>query len=184
MDMYTLPYFKWITNKDLLYSTWNSAQCFVAGWMGGEFGGERMHEDVWLRTRSFGPFRPTVLKTIFWEETLGKASLSIYSRRTGKPSICDTDRGLQTQGVCTSEESILLKLTPWRSLMSLLELKKKGGAVKTKQYNGNGQAEKGIGRFIPSLVLRAFIRKPQWTLHRALEGGKKKLKTASRDELV
>ena len=25
MDMYTLLYFKWITSKDLLYSTWNSA---------------------------------------------------------------------------------------------------------------------------------------------------------------
>ena len=29
MDMYTLLYLKWITNKDLPYSTWNSAQCFV-----------------------------------------------------------------------------------------------------------------------------------------------------------
>ena len=27
MDVYTLLYLKWITNKDLLYSTWNSAQC-------------------------------------------------------------------------------------------------------------------------------------------------------------
>ena len=27
MDMYTLLYLKWITNKDLLYSTGNSAQC-------------------------------------------------------------------------------------------------------------------------------------------------------------
>ena len=26
LDMYTLLYLKWITNKDLLYSTWNSAQ--------------------------------------------------------------------------------------------------------------------------------------------------------------
>ncbi|KAB0348263.1 hypothetical protein FD754_013120 [Muntiacus muntjak] len=26
MEMYTLLYIKWITNKDLLYSTWNSAQ--------------------------------------------------------------------------------------------------------------------------------------------------------------
>ena len=26
--MYTLLYLKWITNKDLLYSTWNSAQCY------------------------------------------------------------------------------------------------------------------------------------------------------------
>ena len=25
MDMYTLLYLKWITNKGLLYSTWNSA---------------------------------------------------------------------------------------------------------------------------------------------------------------
>ena len=30
MGMYTLLYLKWITNKDLLYSTWNSAQCYVA----------------------------------------------------------------------------------------------------------------------------------------------------------
>ena len=27
MDMYTLLYFKWITDKDLLYSTGSSAQC-------------------------------------------------------------------------------------------------------------------------------------------------------------
>ena len=38
--MYTLLYLKWITNKDILNSTWNSAQCYVAAWMGGEFGGE------------------------------------------------------------------------------------------------------------------------------------------------
>ena len=29
MVMYTLLYLKWITHKDLLYSTWNSAQCYV-----------------------------------------------------------------------------------------------------------------------------------------------------------
>ena len=38
--MYTLLYLRWITNKDLLYSTGNSAQCYMAAWMGGEFGGE------------------------------------------------------------------------------------------------------------------------------------------------
>ena len=43
MDMYTLLYLKWITNKDLLYSTGNSAQCYVAAWMGGEFGGGWVH---------------------------------------------------------------------------------------------------------------------------------------------
>ena len=48
MVIYTLLYLKWITNKDLLYSTWNSAQCYVAAWMGGEFGGEWIHVYIWL----------------------------------------------------------------------------------------------------------------------------------------
>ena len=46
IDMYALPCLKWITNKDLLYSTRNSAQCHVAAWMGVGFGGEWTH--VWL----------------------------------------------------------------------------------------------------------------------------------------
>ena len=48
MDMYTLLCLKWITNKDLLCSTWNSAQCYMIAWMGGEFGGEWIHVLVWL----------------------------------------------------------------------------------------------------------------------------------------
>ena len=48
MDTYILLYLKWITNKDLLYDIWNSAQCYVAAWMGGEFGGEWMHGCGWL----------------------------------------------------------------------------------------------------------------------------------------
>ena len=38
MVMYTLLYLKWVTNKDLLYSTWNSTECYVTAWMEGEFG--------------------------------------------------------------------------------------------------------------------------------------------------
>jgi len=34
--MYTLLYLKCITNNALLYSTGNSAQCYMAVWMGGE----------------------------------------------------------------------------------------------------------------------------------------------------
>ena len=48
MDVYTLLYLKWITNKVLLYSLGNSAQCYVAAWKGGEFGGEWTHVYVWL----------------------------------------------------------------------------------------------------------------------------------------
>ena len=43
MDVYTLLYLKWIINKDLLYNTWKSAQCYVAAWMGGKFRGEWIH---------------------------------------------------------------------------------------------------------------------------------------------
>ena len=52
MVMYQLLYLKWITNKDLLYSTGNSAQC-SCGSMDGR--GEWVHVYVWL-----SPF--TVLK--------------------------------------------------------------------------------------------------------------------------
>ena len=46
--LYMLLYFKWITNKDLLYSTRYSAQCFVVAWMVEGFGGEWIHIYVWL----------------------------------------------------------------------------------------------------------------------------------------
>ena len=36
----SLLYLKWLTNKDLLYSMGNSAQCYVAAQIGGKFGGE------------------------------------------------------------------------------------------------------------------------------------------------
>ena len=43
MDMDTLPYFKWIINKDLLHSTRTSAQCYVAAWKEGELEEEWIH---------------------------------------------------------------------------------------------------------------------------------------------
>ena len=48
MDRYTLLYLKWITDKALLSSTGNSAQCHVAAWMGGESGGEGIRVYGWL----------------------------------------------------------------------------------------------------------------------------------------
>ena len=46
--MHTLLYFKWITNKVLLNSTKNSAQCYVAVRMGGKFWEEWIHAYGWL----------------------------------------------------------------------------------------------------------------------------------------
>ena len=48
MDMYTQLYLKSVTNRDLLYSTWSSAQCYVAAWMGELFGGEWVWVYGWL----------------------------------------------------------------------------------------------------------------------------------------
>ena len=48
MDMYTGLRLKWITSKDLLYSTENPAQCGVSAWMGGEFGEEWIDVYAWL----------------------------------------------------------------------------------------------------------------------------------------
>ena len=43
MVTHTLLYLKWITSEDLLYITRNSAQSYVAAWMGEEFWGEWIH---------------------------------------------------------------------------------------------------------------------------------------------
>ena len=48
-DVYTLLYLKWINNKDLLYSTGNSAQRYVSNWIsGGRLREGWMHVYVWL----------------------------------------------------------------------------------------------------------------------------------------
>ena len=54
MDIYTLLHSKWVINKDLLYSTRNSAQCYVAAGERGEFGGEWIHVYVWQASLSMG----------------------------------------------------------------------------------------------------------------------------------
>ena len=48
MDMYTQLYLKWMINQVLAHSTWDSAQCYVAAWMGGEFGEEWIHVYIQL----------------------------------------------------------------------------------------------------------------------------------------
>ena len=43
MNMYTMRYLKWMTNRDLLHSTWNSTQCYVAACVGRAFERDWMH---------------------------------------------------------------------------------------------------------------------------------------------
>ena len=54
MDLYTLLFLKWIINKDLLYSTGDSVQCYVAAWIGRESGGEWMHVCVYTYIYIYG----------------------------------------------------------------------------------------------------------------------------------
>ena len=51
MGMHTLLRSRWVTNKGLLHSTWNSAQCCVEAWMGRGFAGEGV--PVYVRLSSF-----------------------------------------------------------------------------------------------------------------------------------
>ena len=46
--LYALLHLKWITSKDLLYSTGNSAHWYVAAWMRGVFWGKWIPVYVWL----------------------------------------------------------------------------------------------------------------------------------------
>ena len=46
--MYTLLHSKWISNKHLLYSTWNSCSVLYATWTEEGVRGELVHEYVWL----------------------------------------------------------------------------------------------------------------------------------------
>ena len=77
MDMYTLLYLKWITNKDLLYSSGNSAQYYGAAWMGGEFRGEWIHVYVWL-----SPF--TVHLKILHQNTVSQSAIPQYKIKSFK----------------------------------------------------------------------------------------------------
>ena len=43
-----LLYLKWIANEDLMYSTWDSVQCYVAAWMGEGFGREWIHVCIYI----------------------------------------------------------------------------------------------------------------------------------------
>ena len=76
MDVYTPLYLKWITNKDLLFSTGNFAQCYVAAWNGEEFGGEWIH--VYVMDESLHCL-PETVTTLLIGYTLKNESVSCFS---------------------------------------------------------------------------------------------------------
>ena len=89
MVMYTWLYSKWITNKDLLYGTWNSAQCYVPARMGKGFGGEWIHVYVWLSPFSVHPKLPQHCTLAIPQYKKFKTEAHIYS--------LNNSRGQKTQ---------------------------------------------------------------------------------------
>ena len=57
IDIYMPLYLKSRTHKVLLYRTVNSGQCYMAAWVGGEFGGEWIH--VYVTWEGITPGRST-----------------------------------------------------------------------------------------------------------------------------
>jgi len=80
--MYTLLCLKCITNKDLLYSTGNSAHCYVAAWMSGVFWGKWIHVYVWL-----SPFSVHLKLSHFY---LAIGSVQFSSVAQSCPTLCES----------------------------------------------------------------------------------------------
>ena len=78
----TLVYLKWITSKDLLYSTLNSSKCYVAAWMGEEFVGE------WMSPCLFNLYADYIMRNTGLKEAqagikmLGEISVTSYMQMT------------------------------------------------------------------------------------------------------
>ena len=79
--MYTLLYLKRITNKALLYTIWNSAQCFVPAWMGGGLWERRVNVYGWL-----SPFAIN-LKLQHWLSAISSVQFSPVAQSC--PTLCD-----------------------------------------------------------------------------------------------
>ena len=96
MDTYTLLYLKGITNKDLLYSTGNSAQCYVAAWMGGEFG--YIGSLVAQMVKCLPAMQETWVHSLGGEDPLEKEMATYSSTRAWKIPWTEEPGGLQYMG--------------------------------------------------------------------------------------
>ena len=108
MNMYTLLCLKWVTDKDLIYSTGNSAQYYVAAWMGGEFGGECIHVYVWLSPFVVHLKLSNIVNWLYESESRSVVSDSLPSHRlysTGNSPGNNTGVGSRSllQGICPTQ---------------------------------------------------------------------------------
>ena len=94
-------YLKWIANRGLLYSTGNSAPCYVAAWMGGEFGEEQMAESLC--------FPPETVTSLLIDSNIKNKKLKKNISGDGAPKIVYLASWLDCNA-CISEVKELLFL--------------------------------------------------------------------------
>ena len=108
MNTYTLLYLKWITDKDLIYSTGISAQCYVAAWDGRGVWG-RMHIlYVWLSPFVVHLKLSNIVNWLYESESRSVMSDSSQSHRlysTGNSQSNNTGVGSHSllQGICPAQ---------------------------------------------------------------------------------
>ena len=106
MDMYTLLYLKWITNKDLLGSTWNPCS-MLCGSLDGKGVWERM--DTCIGKAESLYYSPGIITTWFvnwiypntkkvhvYKKRIASDFQEAYSLTTGCEHICQTKSSLAT----------------------------------------------------------------------------------------
>ena len=91
---------KWITNKDLLFSTWNSVQCYKAAWMGGESGGE------WVCVHTYG------WVPLLFSWNYHNAVNRLYPKIKWKVKKKKSESTINNQSICTHVDSM------WRPNLS------------------------------------------------------------------
>ena len=105
--VYTLLHLKWITNRDLPYSTGNSAQYYVTTWMGGKFGREWIHAHAWL-----SPFAVYLRLSQFVNQLCAVLCLAAQPC----PTLCDPmDRSLPGSSV---HETLQARILEWVAMPS------------------------------------------------------------------
>ena len=120
MDMYTLLYLKWITNKDLLSSTGNAAQRAVPAWKGGGFGENAcicLAESLCCPPETTTTLLPGCIpiQDVFWCSKLINKSLVGSRNQKNATNSCSNSRG-----VCSDISQHPLKDKvghPWRRVV-------------------------------------------------------------------
>ena len=105
MDMCTLLYLKRIFNKGLLYTIWNSAQCYSATWMRGSL---RENEYMYIRMAESLHCSPETITILLMRYTAVENKKFKLKKKTNQAKIMILSKSLDTYTLLVSVQNILL----------------------------------------------------------------------------